>query len=243
MNSTPPKKWVTVALLLFFTALCVVLIAAIATNWPPARGLFFRRFNLNPEQQLIILVAVAGALGAFIHVATSFTDYLGSQKFERSWIPWYLMRPFIGSALALAFYFLLRGGLINVNAASDEAAAQYALPADTVIYLHYDTVQKTVLRSTAPAIDGFKKIAEEKIPAKPGPVPPVNPFGITAVSLLAGLFSRQAVDKLREIFENLFLTKEKVERANPLVETDAAKKNTTDTAITKEDAADDEPVG
>lgn len=243
MNSNPPKKWATVALLLFFTALCVVLIAAIAANWPPARGLFFRKLNLNPEQQLILLVAVAGALGAFVHVATSFTDYLGSQKFEKSWIPWYLMRPFIGSALALAFYFLLRGGLINVSAASEEAAAQYALPADTVVYLHYDTVQKTVLRSTAPLIEGFKKIGEEKIPVKPGPVPPVNPFGITAVSLLAGLFSRQAVDKLREIFENLFLTKEKVERANPLVETDAAKKNTADTATTTQNNAEEEPVG
>ena len=41
---------------------------------------------------------------------------------------------------------------------------------------------------------------------------PINPFGVTAISILAGLFSRQAVDKLREIFENLFLTKEKVEK-------------------------------
>ncbi len=75
----------------------------------------FRKFNLGSEQQLILLVAIGGAFGAFVHVAISFTDYLGSQQFEKSWISWYLMRPFIGATLALAFYFLLRGGLIQPN--------------------------------------------------------------------------------------------------------------------------------
>ena len=32
----------------------------------------------------------------------------------------------------------------------------------------------------------------------------VNPFGIMAIACMTGMFSRQAIDKLREIFESMF---------------------------------------
>ena len=44
----------------------------------------------------------------------------------------------------------------------------------------------------------------------------INPYGIAAISALAGLFSKQATDKLREIFDTLFRTTEPVVRADPL---------------------------
>ena len=240
MANNPPKKWVTITILILFMALCVFLVSAITSGWPPSKGFLFRKFNLGSEQQLILLVAIGGALGAFVHVATSFTDYLGSQQFEKSWISWYLMRPFIGATLALAFYFLLRGGLININVDSPQVASEYASVQDSVTYLYVDTaanVSKTPIRSTSDTLAGFRKIGVERMPVRQDRMP-INPFGVTAVSILAGLFSRQAVDKLREIFENLFLPKEKVERANPLVE----KKNT-DAATETEDADDEQPVG
>jgi hypothetical protein len=34
----------------------------------------------------------------------------------------------------------------------------------------------------------------------------LSPFGIGALAGLAGMFSKQATDKLREVFENLFKT-------------------------------------
>jgi hypothetical protein len=43
-----------------------------------------------------------------------------------------------------------------------------------------------------------------------------NPYGIAAICALAGMFSRQATDKLREVFDTLFRTREPVERADPL---------------------------
>lgn len=44
----------------------------------------------------------------------------------------------------------------------------------------------------------------------------INPYGVAAIAALTGLFSRQATDKLREVFETLFLTGQKVGRKDPL---------------------------
>ena len=46
----------------------------------------------------------------------------------------------------------------------------------------------------------------------------LNPYGIAAISALAGMFSKQATDKLREIFDTLFRTREPVNRADPLTQ-------------------------
>lgn len=113
-------------------------------------------FSSSPEGALLLIVIVFGALGAFIHTVTSFADYVGNQRFEASWMWWYLLRPFIGTALALVFYVAIRGGFF----------AQEAQTSD------------------------------------------VNPFGIAALAGLAGLFSKQATDKLREVFDTLFRTGE-----------------------------------
>lgn len=54
---------------------------------------------------LLLLVAAGGFLGNMIHIATSFTTFVGAGKFERSWVLWYWVRPFTAAALALALYF------------------------------------------------------------------------------------------------------------------------------------------
>lgn len=46
----------------------------------------------------------------------------------------------------------------------------------------------------------------------------LNPYGVAAISAMAGMFSRQATDKLRELFDTLFRTREPVDRADPLSE-------------------------
>ncbi len=43
-----------------------------------------------------------------------------------------------------------------------------------------------------------------------------NPYGIAGFSALAGMFSRQATDKLREVFETLFTAQKPVKRDDPL---------------------------
>jgi len=44
----------------------------------------------------------------------------------------------------------------------------------------------------------------------------LNPYGIAAFAALAGMFSRQATDKLREVFETLFTAQRAVPRSEPL---------------------------
>jgi len=45
----------------------------------------------------------------------------------------------------------------------------------------------------------------------------LNPFGLAAIAAMAGMFSRQATDKLSELFDTLFKTDESVERRDPLL--------------------------
>jgi hypothetical protein len=109
-------------------------------------------FSVSADSALLLLVIIASALGSYVHAATSFTDFVGNRRLERSWIWWYILRVTIGVALAIIFYFAIRGGL-------------FAADTDTEA---------------------------------------VNPFGVAAVAGLVGLFSKQATDKLREVFDTLF---------------------------------------
>jgi hypothetical protein len=65
---------------------------------------------------ILILVAAAGFLGNMIHIASSFTTFVGAKKFKRSWVLWYCVKPFTASALALGLYFVFRGGFLNYSA-------------------------------------------------------------------------------------------------------------------------------
>ncbi len=63
------------------------------------------------------MVAVTGALGGLIHSARSLYGYVGNRILRRSWLLSYLSHPFIGGALAVVFYVILRGGLVTGTAA------------------------------------------------------------------------------------------------------------------------------
>jgi hypothetical protein len=54
------------------------------------------------------------------------------------------------------------------------------------------------------------------------PLTAVNPFGFAAGGALAGMFARQATDKLREIFDSLFKVSQPVNRQDPLNQTKLA---------------------
>ncbi len=109
---------------------------------------------VSQDIALILLVMVTGGLGSFVHIATSFGDYVGNKAFASSWAWWYLLRPFIGMILALVSYLVIRGGFLSAGTSADT----------------------------------------------------INPFGIAALAGLVGMFSKQATDKLNEVFETLFRT-------------------------------------
>jgi hypothetical protein len=94
-------------------------------EFPPPLWLFGLRFEPALETRLILLVLLVGALGSYIHGASSFVDYLGNRRFISSWGWWYVLRPFIGMMLALLFYFVFRGGFMTAgtNQGGDAAAS------------------------------------------------------------------------------------------------------------------------
>lgn len=133
------------------------------------------------ELDLIILVIIAGALGSYVHAATSFASYVGNRRMGKSWIWWYILRPLIGSALALIFYFVIRAGFLQAGTGTQD----------------------------------------------------LNIFGFAALAGLTGMFSKQAADKLREVFDNLFAVKD--ERADKL--TGGSDKGDSDSTTTDSDSS------
>lgn len=108
------------------------------------------------DERLLLLVIVAGMLGAFVHGATSLADFIGNNSFNKNWAWFYLLRPVIGMALALVFYFVIRGGFLTTSGGAGD----------------------------------------------------INPYGIAALAGLVGMFSKQATDKLSEVFSTLFKSSE-----------------------------------
>ncbi|MGC4103096.1 IPT/TIG domain-containing protein [Ferruginibacter sp.] len=72
---------------------------------------------------ILLLVALGGFLGNLIHIASSFTNFIGAGKFKRSWVLWYFVKPFTASALAVGVYIIFRAGFLN----SGEATASVNL--------------------------------------------------------------------------------------------------------------------
>jgi hypothetical protein len=126
---------------LYFVLLVLGLGAFLYWLW----GFNFDQKNIERELRYIGLVAGAGALGGFVHAATSFTTYAGDRSLGRSWTWWYILRPFIGAALALVMYFVLRGGLM--------------VPAANIT----DTLNPFTLVAVAGLIGMFSKQATDKL--------------------------------------------------------------------------------
>ena len=149
------------AIAIYLGAVLVSTIYFLVKLWPTGG-----QQTIPLDIRLLLIAPLAGALGAYVHLATSFADYAGNERLTASWTWWYVFRPFIGMALAEIVYLAIRGGFFSAEAAGTPNA--------------------------------------------------INPYGIAAVAALTGLFSRQATDKLREVFETLFRTEHEVERKDAL---------------------------
>jgi hypothetical protein len=149
---------------IFFIVLPVALVIMLYGIWPcgpsvpghnDAPAPFFgTTWNPVLDHRLMLVVLTTGALGSYVHAATSYASYVGNGQLHQTWVWWYVLRGVIGSVLALVFYFVIRGGLLTANGGAAD----------------------------------------------------LNPFGVAAIAGLVGMFSKQATDKLRETFDNLFRT-------------------------------------
>ena len=72
----------------------------------------FGEVPIHQETRLVLLVLFAGALGSYLHAVRSLVYYIGNQTARESWFWFYITRPFVGMALALIFYAVIRGGFL-----------------------------------------------------------------------------------------------------------------------------------
>jgi putative Ig domain-containing protein/IPT/TIG domain-containing protein len=75
-------------------------------------NLLLGRVLITREVQLLLIVLFAGALGSYVHALKSLGDFIGNRTLKASWFWWYITRPFLGMAMALIFYAVLRGGFL-----------------------------------------------------------------------------------------------------------------------------------
>jgi hypothetical protein len=175
----PVSGWWVVILTLFLGLQAIVLLTLLLVTWPPSYEgtvtappntqftLGGTSYTVTREQSLLLMVALAGAVGAMGHVLRSFFRYAGDRKLVWSWVPSYVLIPFVGALMATITYIVLRAGFIGVAGGSLG-----------------------------------------------------NPFGFAAVALLVGLFSAQAVEKLKKIFEEIFTTTSQGSNPDEAVETE-----------------------
>ncbi len=62
---------------------------------------------------ILFLVAIGGFLGAMIHVSSSFVRYVGADEYVNNWLLWYVVKPFVGTAIALIGYLAFEGKILG----------------------------------------------------------------------------------------------------------------------------------
>jgi hypothetical protein len=109
-------------------------------------------FVFTKEANLVIVVALSGALGGLVYSLRSFYKYVGNRKLIWSWFAMYILLPFVGTCMGLVFYLVIRAGFFSPEANVDQT----------------------------------------------------SPFGFAALAALVGLFSEQAILKLKDVSETVF---------------------------------------
>jgi hypothetical protein len=116
------RTWIVLISLLLLMLSGLVLVTLVQL-WPASVGssssfltnhvVLGMRAELSLDTNLMLVVALSGALGGLLHSLRSIAWYVGERELKWSWILFYACLPFVASILALLFYFVLRGGLIS----------------------------------------------------------------------------------------------------------------------------------
>lgn len=229
------------AVLLFYIIICIWPSGYVSSQDP--FRLFGAVYKITAEHRFLLLMILGGALGANVHLIISFTAFVGNRMFVTTWIPWYLLRPVIGAGMAMFFYMLLRGGILTYsppvapelpesNPVTENTTAptvtegnvsegnvgegnvrpdspeQASAPADTAKKPDCPPVTDSVNESIPAATKDEANQSRDSVP--------LNPYGMMAIACLVGLFSKEASEKLEEVFKTLFNVKEKAQYKDPL---------------------------
>ena len=97
----------------FMFALGLLLAYGLLQVWPASSVADGHTVWINLTERTALSIAmICGALGAYVHVATSFASFAGNRTLQPSWLWWFLLRPVIGAAVALLIYFIMRSGFL-----------------------------------------------------------------------------------------------------------------------------------
>jgi hypothetical protein len=87
-----------------------------------------------PEDNVLTMIVLLGALGGFVHLTSSLAKYVGTRKLLRSWIIYYLLMPVSGAGLAPMTYLLLRVGVVGNGSGEMNLFGLYAFAALTGLF-------------------------------------------------------------------------------------------------------------
>ena len=161
------------SIFVYNVVLSVLALCLLATIWPssganqsasqslPAET--FRMFMLSAtisgEVIVILIVMLMGALGALVYTSTALVGHVAHDgkaadpdKWKDSYTLWYLVHPLLGASVAVIFYMVLRGALVNLSVGTGG----------------------------------------------------LNLYGVAAISGMVGLCSKEATQKLKDLFKTLF---------------------------------------
>lgn len=245
------------AVLLFYIIICIWPSGYVSSKDP--FKLFGTIYTITAEHRFLLLMILGGALGANVHLIISFTAFVGNRTFVTTWIPWYLLRPVIGAGMAMFFYMLLRGGILTYSPPVAPELPENT-PSTEVTTAQPDsgtgvtegggitentapvTTDTTAQDSSATVTDStaaLPPITKEEASQERDSVP-LNPYGMMAIACLVGLFSKEASEKLEEVFKTLFNVKEKASYKDPLPEGNV---DNSSEPVTGENGADEDING
>src|SRR5919197_884861 len=160
-----------ILLIVYFIAIITISIYTIMSIWAPESLQSLQPKATNStitfvppatsarEKYLIEISALFGVLGASTYGLASATVWIAHNKLERSWILWYVSHPLIGAALAIIFYLIIRGGLIQ---GISFAISDFAIAAVSAIVGLITTPAMKKLRDIFDVLFGIRKTEEGK---------------------------------------------------------------------------------
>lgn len=135
---------------------------------------FWGGYWIWEEVRLLLIVIIAGILGALLHIIRSLFWYVGNRDFRSSWVLMYILLPFAGALLALAFYFLIRGGFFPQANANEGNPIGFAALAFLIglfsaqAGLKLKQVFETVFSAAPPGANARPQTPVTPAPATPG---------------------------------------------------------------------------
>lgn len=107
--------------LILVSFLCELWLNPVESGIQKVKFLFgFMSLFVTEEVRLILIVAVMGALGSYVHSAAAFITHTGVRDFEPSWVVWYFLLPPISSSMAVVFYFAVRGMFFSFSSGTQD---------------------------------------------------------------------------------------------------------------------------